>query len=163
MIKPHLIDSFVADGKTIRVEWFDVARIEDLPSVEWQQVYAIGSLDGRVPVVIYADENANLPGGKTEQGENIEETIRRELIEEINCRILSWHPIGYQKLAEPGVIESIYQLRVYAKLEKIGDFVSDPGGTVIGYKLVNFNDLNNEINYGKVGERIMELVAAKFA
>ncbi len=157
-----IFDSFVYDGKTIQVEWHDAVSIEELPEVSWQQIYAIGNLDGKVPVIFYETGVQNLPGGKVEPDESLSETISRELEEEINCRVLSWQPIGYQKLTEPDNPEPVYQLRVYAKLEKIAEFENDPGGNVIGYRLVDLKDLNNSINYGNVGEHMMQLVAQEF-
>ncbi len=163
MQKADLLDSFEYAGKTIKVEWFDVDAIEKLPKVKWHQVYAICNLEGRVPVVLYQDAHVNLPGGRTEPGESIEETLRRELAEEINCEVLGWHPIGYQKLNEPGVIDPIYQLRVYAEVKKAGEFERDSGGEVIGYKVIELQDLNKEIAYGSVGERMVRLVGTNFS
>jgi len=157
-----LLSSFVEEGKTIGVEWYDSQSIEDLLNVKWQQIYAIGNLDGKVPVVLYETDKTNLPGGRTEVGETVQQTLERELEEEINCRVVSWRPIGYQKLAVPGMSEPVYQLRVYAKLEKIGEFENDPGGNVIGYELIELNNLNKTIHYGNVGECMMELVASEF-
>lgn len=162
MMKPNLLDSFVYAGKDIKVEWFEVASIDDLPDVPWQQVYAICNLNGKVPVVLYENARTNLPGGHTEAGESIEETLNRELDEELNCRVKYWYPIGYQKLTEPDDPTPVYQLRVYAEVEKIGEFTEDTGGSVIGHKLVNLKDLNGEIGYGKVGERIVAILEPKF-
>jgi len=161
MQEPDLYDTYVDKDRTIRVEWFDISTLDQLPSVLWQQVYVIGNLEGKVPVVLYEGARPNLPGGKTDEGESIEETLKRELQEEINCYVVDWNIIGYQKLTEPDGTVS-YQLRVYADLEKIGEFKNDPGGSVIGYKLINLSELNNEIQYGKVGERLMGMVGAKY-
>lgn len=138
-------------------------NVEDIPDFEWQQVYAVCNLDGEVPVVLYDDSHANLPGGKTEPGEATEQTLFRELKEEINCRVLEWRPIGYQKLTEPGVADPIYQLRVYAIVEKIGDFQEDVGGEVMGYKLIKIQDLNHEIGFGAVGARIQAHLEDQYA
>jgi 8-oxo-dGTP pyrophosphatase MutT (NUDIX family) len=158
MQKPDLIDSFVYKDKTIGIEWFDADSEHDLPNLSWHQVYAIANLDGMVPVVLYDEAKANLPGGTTEPGESIEQTIRRELLEEINCQLLSWQPIGYQAVFEPGAEKPIYQLRVAAVVEKNGDFESDPGGEVTGYTLVALDGLNKVIGYGPVGERMVARV-----
>lgn len=162
MPEPLIKDTFVYGDKTIEVEWFEVTNLDELPNEAWQQIYVIGHLMGKVPIVFYDDARANLPGGKTEVGESIDETIRRELAEELNCEVLKWHLLGYQRLTEPGVTTSVYQLRVFAKLHKIGEFEVDPGGSVVGYKVIDLQDLNKEIQYGKVGERMMELVVSEF-
>lgn len=162
MILPDICDSFDYGQKTFDVQWFDVDAIGNLPDVTWSQVYAIAKLDTKVALVAYANSTHNLPGGTPEPGESIDTTLRREIQEELNCRVLEWVPIGYQKVRETGHGEPIHQLRVYARLEKIGDFEKDPGGDVTGYKLIELRELNSYIHYGKVGERIMQLVADKF-
>lgn len=157
MQQPAIKSSFVYRQQTIQVEWYDLVG-EPLPELPWQQVYVIGDLNGKVPIVHYAGEgHDNLPGGKTEPGESVDDTIRREVQEELNCEVLSWKPLGYQKLTEPdGKI--VYQLRVFAKLRRLGEFTEDSGGSVIGHSLVPLDELNEHIQYGKVGERLVELV-----
>jgi ADP-ribose pyrophosphatase YjhB (NUDIX family) len=164
MQSPDLKDSFVYEGETYQVDWFDLPSDQPLPQFDWQQVYMIGNVGGMVPVVCYArDEKPyNLPGGKFEQGETPDETIRREAEEELNMRVRDWHPIGYQIVYEPNG-KQVKQLRVYATLEKIGEFINDPGGNVIGNKLVSIGRLNNFIEYGSVGERMLEIVRPHFA
>lgn len=161
MTKPDTLGSFKHEGRTINVEWFDADHIDKLPEVPWEQVYAIAKLDDMAALVTYADNRPNLPGGKTKPGETIQETLRRELLEEMNCRVLKWSVIGYQRLTD-GNKEPVYQLRVYAELQRIGTFERDPGGNVTGYKLVTLKQVNQEIGYGRVGERIIEIVKPNF-
>ena len=144
-------NSFDYEGRKITAEWFLVRSKTEIPDLPWQQVYAIGEIDGKVPIVHYDDRKNNLPGGHTEPGENMEETLRREIREELNMRVLNWEPIGYQKCTSPdGTIE--YQFRVFARLEKIGEFTGDVDGSVIGHSLVNIDEVNSHIKYGNIGE-----------
>jgi len=159
-MKPDLLDKFTYKEVPIEVEWFDVASKEELPDLPWKQVYAVCNLDGKVPVVCYKDDNDNLPGGTTEPGENINETLEREILEELNCKVTSWEPLGIQKNIRGGVLEN-YSLRVYANVAKIGEFESDPAGTVVGYRLIDIQDLNKTIQWGKTGNHIQQL-AEKF-
>lgn len=154
MTKPDLISEFEYEGRVI-VEWFDVFEKDKIPDLEWHQVYMIGNLDGKVPIVMYSSDGDNLPGGKVEQGETIEQAIIRESLEEVNMKVVSWEPIGYQKLTGSGDSTPTYQFRVYAKLEKNGEFLNDPAGSVIGHKLVELNDVNKYIKYGLVGDRLI--------
>lgn len=156
---PDITDSFIYHGVTYSVEWFDLDFDQPVPSLNWQQVYAVGDLSGDVPLVCYDSEEVpyNLPGGKFEPGETVDQTVRRELEEELNMRTIMWQPIGYQKVISPDGNVSL-QLRVYAKLEKIGEFTNDPGGSVIGNKVVPLAELNDYIHYGSIGERMIELV-----
>ena len=65
--------------------------------------------------------------------------------------IKSWFPLGYQKVYD-NQGNTGYQLRVYAELEKLGEFTNDPDGSVIGHKLINIEELNNHIHYGEIGD-----------
>lgn len=163
--KPDLAGSFSYRGRErehhINYEWYDIVSKTDLPDIKWQQVYIVGNLDGKVPVVEYENNPYNLPGGHTENNETIEQTADRECQEELNCNITSWEPIGYQKLFENGN-EICSQLRIYAKLKKLGEFEYDPGGSVIGYKLVDINELNNTINWQEKGKHIQSIAKVFF-
>lgn len=155
MTKPDLIDEFNYEGDVISVEWHDVQNKSEIPDLQWQQIYVIGNLDNRVPLVKYHEKENNLPGGHVEQGESLEDAMHREIQEELNMQIISWTPLGYQRLSRPGDKDVVFQFRVYAKLEKIGEFTNDPGGSVVGHKLVALNDVNTLIKYGKVGDRLI--------
>lgn len=163
MSNPDLKSSFVFRGETIYTDWYDIRNLDELPNVQWQQVYVIGNVNNKVPVVHYANsDDRNLPGGQfDEPGDTIERVLDREMKEELNMRVASWHPVGYQFLNSTKFGKS-YQLRVYAKLEIIGDFVNDPGGGVIGHSFVPIENLNSVINYGEVGKRIISLVQNEF-
>lgn len=163
MSKPDIVTSFEYNGETILLDWFDISDKAELDAINWQQVYVIGNVGGKVPIVQYpeADHKDNLPGGHVEAGETVEQALVREVAEETNMRVLDWQPIGYQKLTEPdGTV--VFQLRVYAELEPIGEFVRDPGGNVIGHSLIAVDDLNRHIHYGDVGERMIKLVRDKY-
>lgn len=158
MKSPDLKDEFIYRGAKIDVAWFDVVEKSEIPNLEWHQVYGICDLDGEVPIVFYAHARENLPGGHTEAGETLEETLIREIREELNCEVLEWQPIGYQILSSPEYgVEN--QFRVYAKLHKLGEWQPDIGGSVKGYRLVELKDLNSRIQYGVVGERMVEIVS----
>lgn len=162
-MKPTLSSSFVYEGQTILVDWYEVTKKQNIPDLDWQQVYAIGSIDGQVPLVTNkgAEKPYNLPGGKVEPGETIEQTLKRELIEECNMRVMSWQPLGYQILTEPDG-RKVAQFRVYAEFEKIAEFVSDPAGSVVKNTLVGIDQVNQLIDYGDVGEEMIKLAKSYF-
>ena len=161
--QPSLKTSFEYRGEIILCDWYDIHGSDQLPDVKWQQVYVIGNVDGRVPVVHYADSDVrNLPGGQfDEPGDTIDRVIHREMKEELNMRVLSWYPIGYQFLRNEK-FGNVYQIRAYAKLEPISEFVNDPGGSVISHSLVPIEELNAYIQYGDVGERIIKRVCGEY-
>lgn len=162
-MQPDLRTSFNYDSQNIVADWYTVTDKSQIPDLPWQQVYAIGNLDGRVPLInsLMYEKEFNLPGGRTEPGETIEQTIAREMIEECNMHVIEWQPLGYQNLTEPDG-KQIFQFRVYAKLEKIGEFVNDPGCGVIKNTMVNLSQVNSLIKYGEIGERMVKLAKKYF-
>ncbi len=156
--------SFDYNGQTYNVEWYTVTDKNNIPNLGWKQIYAVGDLDGLVPLVTNAGSTKpyNLPGGSVEPGETLDQTLRREMVEECNMEVLSWEPLGYQVVTEPdGTV--VPQFRAYAKLRKIGEFVKDPGGHVIGNTPFPLDQVNEKIDYGDVGERLIELARPHFS
>ena len=154
--KQDLKSSFVYRNKTYYIDWYEIID-DNLPNLPWQQVYVIGDINGMAPVVHYdGDENDNLPGGKTEPGETVEQTIVREMDEEIKAKVVSWKPLGYQ-VGVNSDGKKVYQLRVYAKLIFEEKFENDPGGSVIGHSLVPIKDLNQHIRWGEIGDRLVNM------
>lgn len=156
MGKLDLLDEFYYEGNRISVEWHDIQNLSKIPDLKWQQIYIIGNYNNKVPIVIYENKGNNLPGGHVEAGESLETAMHREIQEELNMKIVSWVPLGYQRLSKPEDKDIVFQFRAYAKLEKIGEFINDPGGSVIGHKLVGLTELNQFIKYGKVGDRLVK-------
>ena len=162
-MQPDLRTSFNYDSQNTVADWYTVTDKSQIPDLPWQQVYAIGNLDGRVPLItsLMYEKEFNLPGGHTEPGETIEQTIAREMIEECNMRVIEWQPLGYQHLTKPDG-KQIFQFRVYAKLEKIGELVNDPGGGVIKNTMVYLSQVNSLIKYSEIGERMVKLAKKYF-
>lgn len=161
MRKPDLINEFNFRGH-VDVEWYDVLSKDQIPDLPWRQVYIVGDYKGKVPIVIYPDSSDNLPGGKTEPGEELEQTMMREVEEETNMRVLSWEPLGYQVCTRRETGQVSYEFRAYAKLEKIGEFINDPGGNILGHKLIDLEQINKYINYGAVGDRLISSAKPHF-
>jgi ADP-ribose pyrophosphatase YjhB (NUDIX family) len=161
-MSPTLSTSFEYEGNHILLDWYEIGDKASIPDLPWQQVYVIGNCKGKVPLVTnaHSPKPYNLPGGRTEAGETLEQTMTRELVEECNMRVLSWEPIGYQMLTEPSGAR-VAQFRAYALLEPIGEFTHDPGGAVIANTLVNIDQLEKYIEYGEVGVR-MQAIASDY-
>jgi len=157
MRKPEITEHIEYEGKEITINWYDLVG-KEIPNLKWHQVYVVGDLDGLVPIVNYKDHHSNLPGGRTEPGETIDQAIVRELDEEIKMKVLSWEPLGYQVWIETETNSKKAQLRVYAKLAKDEEFTNDPGGSVIGHSLVPLDELNKKINYHTIGDYMVESV-----
>lgn len=144
------------NGLINRLEYFDADDFNSLPIEQCSQVYGVCFLGDRIIIVRDGPTNQwSLPGGTIEKGETIERALARELLEETNTKLLRWIPIGAQKVIFPDGNFS-YQLRVVAVVEKIGEFISDPGGGIQENKYISPHDVKKYFDWGKIGERIIE-------
>lgn len=94
------------------------------------------------------------PGGTTEVGETYIQTTEREVLEETNMKVLHQELVGIAVFERPE--ETIKQTRVMCIVEKVGEFVSDPGQEIIGIKLIDPSEYKQYFNWGEIGERIMQ-------
>ncbi|HEX9679212.1 MAG TPA: NUDIX hydrolase [Candidatus Saccharimonadales bacterium] len=153
-------DSFEYGGRTIEIEYRDDDSFEDIPSNETHQVYGLCFLDGKVAIVEYEKDKPNLPGGKIDAGESWQDGFRREIDEELSMEVIDMSPIGYQ-FATNIEENKKYQLRVVATIRPKTEQTPDPAGTVTGFKFIEPNEVNKLIDYGPVGERMVERALEK--
>jgi len=151
---------FIYKENRYDVEFFEISS-DELPDLPWSQVYAVGNFLNKVPIVKYAKAKDNLPGGGVKAGESVDEALRREMLEELNMKVVSWYPLGYQKVtSKKGEVG--FQLRVYAELTRNGAFRKDPDGSVIGHELVDIKDVNEHIEYGPIGDWLIDKAKASY-
>ncbi|MDB5259131.1 MAG: mutT/nudix family protein [Candidatus Taylorbacteria bacterium] len=100
-----------------------------------------------------------MPGGKCEPGETLEETMIREIREESNMRVIAMKPLGYEKVAfesgtdrKPSVVA--HQARFVAIVEPIGPFIADPDGDIDAIQLVDQKDFRAFFDWGQHGDAI---------
>lgn len=90
------------------------------PNLEIKQVYGIAfSFDKRILLRIDIGKY-KLTGGKPEQKENFEETLKREYIEELNVELKDIYYLGYLLVEEDKSIPYA-QVRMIAKIKKINE------------------------------------------
>lgn len=78
-----------------KLEWCPRALAHGLPVT---QVYGL-CFDQRGEILLTFDQGAyGLPGGKPDAGETPEETLIREVLEEVQCEIADLEYIGYQSV-----------------------------------------------------------------
>jgi hypothetical protein len=150
-------------GEEITIEWRDLIG-KRIPDIKWKQVHIVSNYNGKV-VLVYLEKLGlyHLPGGHVEEGEDIEETLRRELAEETSGVVIEWEPVGYQiRTDSKGNVDN--QLRVYAKVSNIHAETIDVDGSLVPTKLVEIDDMNKTLGWeNPIGERIHSLVKGKFA
>lgn len=157
MRKPKISTSFLYKGQNINVLWYEVNDLSEIPNIPIQQVHGLIKIGQKFALVYDNEGKFSLPGGKTETGESIEQTLRREILEEMNCTITKWKPIGYQLLTTPDG-KTDCQVRVVAEATKDNGPIKDPAMSVIGYKLMDLDSVEKHINHGVVGKRFIEIV-----
>lgn len=147
-------DSVVWDGKEYKLIWHDSDNFDDIKDRNLQQSYGVCFCNGKL-VIVSNNGKWSLVGGHIEIGESPEEALVREVQEETNMKVLKQIPIGYQEVINPDGT-TIYQFRSFCLVEPLGNFVSDPAGSVTEIKLIDPKDYKNYFNWGKIGDRIME-------
>jgi ADP-ribose pyrophosphatase YjhB (NUDIX family) len=147
-----------SNGKIYKLRYSEHDSFDHLPYEQCKQVYGVCFYNNKM-VVVYSTNNGEgnvwiLPGGTKEEDETYEQTLIREVQEETNMQVLSYLPIGVQKVINPD--KSIdYQLRYAALVEPIGEFESDPDGDIQQIKLINPAEYKNYFDWGEIGDRIV--------
>ncbi len=136
----------------------------DLSKVD--QVQAVCFLD-KDNIVFYKNIEGYLgnPGGTIEKGESIETTIKRELIEEAQLKLIDWKTIGFEQIYYPNKKESKKQncfLRIVAKVELIDKPIKDPDKKAIGRVIIKTDQAAEKLNWGKKGEELIKLAKEKY-
>ena len=135
----------------VKFIWHEAPIPKDMPIT---QVYGVlFTDDGRI--MLRVDKGFHgLVGGTPEPGETHEETLHREVYEEVNCEISDLHYLGYQTVIGDG--DPYVQLRYVAKLTKIGKNRPDlDGGKMCERILVPAEEAGDILDYGEEGKKII--------
>lgn len=140
-------------------EYHDADSFADLDYSKCRQVRAVCFYEDKIIIGRGGKTDINswgFIGGTIEPGETFEETLRREVREESNTEVISSLPIGYQKCVDTRDQSCFYQLRYVCKVRKIGEFVSDPAGSIREIKFVAPGEYKKYFDWHKIGDRIIE-------
>jgi ADP-ribose pyrophosphatase YjhB (NUDIX family) len=157
--KPLLVDEYIGQsGVKYLFEYFECDSFEHLPIDECSQCYGIAFHGDSMLIVNEVQKGTYGPiGGTVEKEERPDDTLKREIQEESNMKILYYRPIGYQKVIDTrGIQKSFYQLRYFCIVEPLGPFVSDPAGKVTELLEINPKDYKKYFDWKRIGDRIME-------
>ncbi len=141
----------------VMLEYSDAESFGNLPKELCRQVYAVCFV-GDEMVVGYGGNKKSwgLIGGTIEPGETFEQTLHREIIEEANMDVISFAPVGYQKVVDSRDGSFFYQLRYVCKAVPRGPFISDPAGGITEIKLIDPRQYKKYFDWGKIGQRIID-------
>lgn len=139
---------------------FEYEDCDDFSKLEYEkctQIYGVCFYENKIAIVLNGPKKTwGLVGGSIEKGESFDQTFRREIKEESNMEVLSWKPVGYQKVIDTRDGSYVYQLRVVANVRPYGEFTKDPAGFVTEMKLIYPKDYKQYFDWHKIGDRIIE-------
>lgn len=123
----------------------------ETPPLEYVTSVRSGALRGDEALVMRnLDESRVLPGGRRERGEAIEETLRREVLEESGWTLRDIVPLGFAHLRHlgerpPGYEEyphpDFFWLVFAAEADEFTPGMKDPDGYEVESKLLPFGDV----------------------
>ena len=133
-------------------------------NIEIRQVYGlIFTRDGRMLLKL-EDGKYSFAGGTPESFDSSkEDTLKRELIEEVNTTINEPIMVGYQLVDEENGIKPYAQVRMMAMIDEIGEVKPDPdNGKVYQRVLTTPKRVVDLLGWGEVG-RLQVEAACKVA
>ncbi|MCK5021787.1 MAG: NUDIX domain-containing protein [Candidatus Pacebacteria bacterium] len=139
-------------------EYYECDSFDHLPKESLRQCYSTAFYNEKMVIVHNGKKDTwGLVGGSVEKGEHPEETLIREVQEESNMKVVEFKPLGYQKVIDTrGIQKPFYQLRYFTVVEKIGEFESDPDGSIDKILCINPKDYKKYFDWGGIGEKIIE-------
>lgn len=144
------------NGYRCDVSYTDSNNFDDISDELILKAHAVCFCDDKMLLVGHPDWNIwGIPGGTREKGESIEQTLIREILEETNCEVLNYSPIGYQKIITPE--NSIhYRAQYICNVKPIGEFKFDVGGNIDKIKWINPQEFKKYIEKKEFKEIVIQ-------
>jgi ADP-ribose pyrophosphatase YjhB (NUDIX family) len=105
-------------------------------------------------VLVKSRNEWGMPGGGIESGEQYENAIEREVLEETNMVVRYKESFGYSDFfMKKGTFRHAF---FFCIVEPNGDFISDPDGDITEIKLIDPKDYKEYFNWGEALRVIIE-------
>lgn len=161
MNKPLFTNEYIGNaGVKYVFKYYDSDNFDHLPKDRIKQSYAVAFYKDKFLVVNNIKnpkQQYGLIGGSVEEGEDPNETLIREIMEESRMKVLEYKLIGYQKVIDTrGIQNDFYQLRYFARVEPDGFFISDPAGCVTEIIECTKDDYKKYFDWGEIGDYIIK-------
>ncbi|MBD3329484.1 hypothetical protein GF357_03255 [Candidatus Dojkabacteria bacterium] len=161
-MKPVFAEKTTYKGKDYKSELYIKNDYSEISPIT--QAHAVCFIDKNTLLFQqFRDGTLGNLGGGIRPSENIEQALRRELIEEGQCELLSWKTFGYErisKLSQPGLYE--YFLRTAAHVKLLDKSVKDPCGKSIGRAIVPYCIAAHKLGWGKKGRLLLKYARKKY-
>lgn len=150
----HPQNIYLHKGVRVTNTWIKTEDIESFHPAT--QVYGI-VFNNKGEILIcreFGKGKWQIPGGHSEENESLSQTLKRELVEEVDVEIEGVGPLGVQKVTFPDNPEkkAIYQARCIALLRKLLPQTPDPAsGITWERKFVPSGEITSYVKWGKTG------------
>lgn len=124
-------DAIGHNGQRCDIHHVNADNFSKIPDNLKLKAHAVCVYDGKMLLVNHPQWDVwGIPGGTREPNESIEETLKREIQEEANCRVIDIKPIAYQKVVNSSGDICHYRLQYLCNVIPLGDFEGDVAGNI---------------------------------
>ncbi len=145
-------------GKRFVIEWIKTDSLHEMTPIT--QVYGVCFNDKEEILIArkVKDKNWIIPGGSPESKETIEETLKREMIEEADIAVKNIKLVGAQKVyLENDPNGYYYQVRCLCQVNEIFPQTPDPdGGEDWKRKFVPKDKITKYVKWGVTGDAMFK-------
>ena len=126
-VSPTIFEKAIThEGERYDLHHIDTDNFDEVPNELKLKAHAVCIHDGKMLMVHHPKWDIwSIPGGTREKGESIEETLRREVLEETNSQVMDFKPIAYQKIISPNGNKYHYRLQYLCNVVPLGEFHGD--------------------------------------
>jgi len=119
------------NGERCDIHHYDIDNFDEIPDELRLKAHAVCIHNGKMLIVNHSEWDIwSIPGGTRDDGESIEEALKREIREETNCEVVNFIPIAYQKIVSPDEKKYHYRLQYLCDVIPLGEFKSDVAGNI---------------------------------